>query len=221
MVEGSTPRAAAALRTEPHWSMACWIAANSTRSTVTFSGRISRMPTGGGFPVLRPEFLGKIFPPNLISRSGDHQVLQHIFQLPDVTRPDSFQKRRWCRRKSSSGCDTSDSPPSESGLSSGTMSSFRSRRGGIWTPDHIQTVVQILPELSLPNHLLQILVGGRDDPDVDIDGLGAPTRVTFRCWSTRSASPACAAEDRRSHPERPCRRSPPRRGPCVPCCPPR
>ena len=28
--------------------------------------------------------------------------------------------------------------------------------------------------MSLPNHLLQILVGGRDDPDVDIDGLGAP-----------------------------------------------
>ncbi len=50
--------------------MACWIAANSTRSTVTFSGRISRMPTAAGSPVLRPEFLGKIFPPNLISRSG-------------------------------------------------------------------------------------------------------------------------------------------------------
>src|SRR3990172_3611095 len=47
-------------------------------------------------------------------------------------------------------------------------------QGGQRDGNHVQAVVQVLPEGALLHGLLQVPVGGGDDPDVDLDGPGAP-----------------------------------------------
>ncbi len=37
--------------------------------------------------------------------------------------------------------------------------------------DHVQSVIEILAEALLPDRVLQVLVGGGDDPDIHLDGL--------------------------------------------------
>ncbi len=190
MVEGSTPRAAAALRTEPHWSMACWIAANSNPVPLSPSAAGSPACHGGGFPVLRPEFLGKIFPPiSHLPEWWNHQVLQHIFQLPDVTRPGIvFKSVDGVREKI---------------VFLGVILLIHHRQkvveqrydvllplpqGRNLDTDHIQTVSTdppgiVPPEPSAPDScwwpaMTRTLISMGSVP---------PTRVTFRCWSTRSS----------------------------------
>ena len=46
-------------------------------------------------------------------------------------------------------------------------------------PNHVNTVIQVLTEIFVFDFLLKILVGSRDDPCVDLDGLMAADRKKF------------------------------------------
>ena len=52
------------------------------------------------------------------------------------------------------------------------MSSVRSRKGGQLDPDHVQAVEQVGAKPAFLDLVLQALVGGGDDPNVDLDALG-------------------------------------------------
>jgi len=49
------------------------------------------------------------------------------------------------------------------------MSSLRSRRGGIRTSTTFQAIVEVFPELTPRNRLLEITIRRRDDTRVDVD----------------------------------------------------
>ena len=53
------------------------------------------------------------------------------------------------------------------------MSSRRSRKAGVQQADHVEPVVQVLAKPAGANQGLQVLVGGRQDADVDRDRLRA------------------------------------------------
>ena len=59
------------------------------------------------------------------------------------------------------------------------MSDRRSRNGGKWNRKHIETVEQVLPKLPVSNILLQIAVGGGNDPDIDVQGVNAAQSFKF------------------------------------------
>src|SRR5690606_30113928 len=40
--------------------------------------------------------------------------------------------------------------------------------------DDGETVIEVLPETAFGDHPLEVLGGGRDDADIDLDALGAP-----------------------------------------------
>ncbi len=42
-------------------------------------------------------------------------------------------------------------------------------QGRQWKGDHIEPVVEVLPEFPFLDHVGQILVGGGDDPDIHVD----------------------------------------------------
>ena len=54
------------------------------------------------------------------------------------------------------------------------MSSRRSRRGGAGDLDDVQAVVEVLAKAPGLDGGLEVGVGGRDHPDVDLDAPGAP-----------------------------------------------
>ncbi len=53
--------------------------------------------------------------------------------------------------------------------------------------ENIEPVEQVFPEPAVPDLFLQIPVGGRDDPDIDLDGAGLPSRSNSPSWMTRSS----------------------------------
>ena len=59
------------------------------------------------------------------------------------------------------------------------MSSLRCRSGGIVMGKYIQPVEQVFPEPALPDLFLQVPVGGRYDPHIDLDGLWAAQPFEF------------------------------------------
>ena len=59
------------------------------------------------------------------------------------------------------------------------MSDPRSRRGGDPDGENVQAIVEILPKAALLHQVLQVLVGGGEDPDVDPDGVRAADPLKF------------------------------------------
>ena len=54
--------------------------------------------------------------------------------------------------------------------------------------DDVEPVVQVLPEDAfLDGSSLEVPVRGGDDPDVDVDRFGSPTRSNAISWSTRNS----------------------------------
>ena len=66
------------------------------------------------------------------------------------------------------------------------ISARRSRSGGRCTGNHRQTIVEILAERLGLDQVGQILIGGRNDTDVDLDGLGTADRLISPSCRTRS-----------------------------------
>ena len=73
-------------------------------------------------------------------------------------------------------------------MASSGMSSVRSRKRGQVDPDHVEAVEQIGAEPALLDLLLQDLVAGRDDPDVDLDRLGPPDALELARSGARGAA---------------------------------
>jgi hypothetical protein len=75
--------------------------------------------------------------------------------------------------------------------------------------DHVQPVVQVLPELLLGDGFLEVPVGGADDADVHRDGLGPTHAFELAFLETRKEFDLDGrARCRRSRRGRACRRRP-------------
>ena len=108
------------------------------------------------------------------ARHHDQQPLDQVAQLPDVARPvielHHFQ-RLWG--------DVFDPQPlflrmhaeKMPGQQRDVLFPLAQRRDH--HRQHVQPIEQVVPEIPLLDFLGQILVGGRDDPDVHLDQLGA------------------------------------------------
>ena len=53
--------------------------------------------------------------------------------------------------------------------------------------ENVEPVEQVLPEPAIADLFLQVPVGGRDDPHIDLDGAGLPSRSNSPSWMTRSS----------------------------------
>ena len=68
------------------------------------------------------------------------------------------------------------------------MSSLRSRSGGTMIGEDVQPVIEILAELAGLHHLDHVAVGGRNQPDVDLDRAACePTGSISPSWMARSS----------------------------------